>query len=124
MPLAMPLLSAPRSLGLLCFAALLALASACSSEVSGVENLRVEEVQYREMPGGARIVTGTVFNDGEAELPGAQLQLSLYDGDNQRVGQMIVFVRDLAPGEGTDFREPVRERADVRGVRVKSILVL
>jgi hypothetical protein len=98
--------------------------AACSSGPEPADLLHVEEVVYREMPGGARIVTGTLVNDGDAAVPGAQVQLSLFDADNRRVGQMMVVVRDVPPRDSVAFREPVRDREDVRGVRVRNIIVL
>lgn len=86
--------------------------------------LQVEGVEYQQRPGGTRILTGTLFNPSEQRVPSAQIQVTLLDVDNQAIGSMIVPVQDIGPGERKPFREPVDRKLDVRGVRVKSVLVL
>ena len=86
--------------------------------------VEVEDFQYVQVPGGARIVMGKVYNRSAEAIRTAQLQVALYDEDNRRVGTMSVVVRDIGPGERKPFRQPVDAAEDVRGARVRSVLVL
>ncbi|HEX7070051.1 MAG TPA: FxLYD domain-containing protein [Rhodothermales bacterium] len=95
------------------------------SEIAANEAPRVsvEEVQYQELPGGARIVTGEVLNHSDERIAHAQVQLSLYDETNTRVGSMIIAVDDIEPGESERFRSAIRSEEDVRSVKARSVLV-
>ena len=86
--------------------------------------VQVEDVQYTLLPGGARIVTGTLFNPTEDPINNAQIQISLYDVNNVRVSTMSVTIQDVSPGARKSFREPINTDLDVRGASVKSVLVL
>ena len=86
--------------------------------------VQIENVQYTLLPGGARIVTGTLFNPTEDPINNAQIQISLYDVNNVRVSTMSVTIQDVSPGARKSFREPINTDLDVRGASVKSVLVL
>ena len=98
----------------------------CQSENAEQEQVpvQVEDVKYTLLPGGARIVTGTLFNPSESIVKGAQIQISLYDGNNIRVSSMSVTVTDVPPGERKPFRQPVDVDLDIKGAKVRSVLVL
>lgn len=83
----------------------------------------VEDVEYQQLPGGARIVTGSLYNPTDRNIANAQIQLSLYDETNTRIGQMIIPVQQIPAGERKEFREPVQSEADVRSVKARSVLV-
>ena len=86
--------------------------------------VQVEDVKYSLMPGGARIVTGTLYNPSQDPVKGAQIQISLFDGNNIRVSSMSITVTDVPPGERKAFRQPVDVDLDIQGAKVKSVLVL
>ncbi len=86
--------------------------------------LRVEDLEYKLLPGGARIVTGTVYNDGDKLITAAQVQISLFDGENRRVDAMYAVVRDLPANGSVSFREAVQSKLDISGARVRSVLLL
>lgn len=87
--------------------------------------LRVEDFEFKLLPGGARIVSGTVHNDGDQPIRAAQVQISLFDRDNRRVDAMFAVVRDLPAKGSFSFREPVQsELDDISGARVRSVLLL
>ena len=94
-----------------------------NAAVEAGQRVQVEEVEYQELPGGARIVTGSVHNTSEEPIAHAQVQLSLYDGTNTRVGSMIIPLQGIDPGERQPFREAVKSEQDVRSVRARSVLV-
>ncbi len=105
----------------------LLLFSACEAEQQAEQNdvqVQVEDVKYTLLPGGARIVTGTLFNPSEVPVKGAQIYISLFDGNNIKVSSMSVTVQDVKPGERKPFREPVDIDLDIKGAKVRSILVL
>ncbi|NNE35239.1 MAG: hypothetical protein HKN13_08390 [Rhodothermales bacterium] len=85
--------------------------------------VHVEDLRYRLMPGGARILTGTLINDSSQHLTVAQVEVSLFDGDNRRISSMSVVVQDIAVGQQRDFRQPVASDLDVQGARVKAIIL-
>ena len=89
-----------------------------------LSSVQVEDVKYSLLPGGARIVTGTLYNPTEAPVRNAQIQISLFDSNNRRIDDMSITVQDVLPGERKSFRQPVDSDADVQGARVRSVLVL
>lgn len=106
---------------------LLCLLAACngpdkSDSLEG--RLQVEDFRFSLMPGGARLVTGDLYNTSTQHIDNAQIKITLYDADNRRVTDMSVTVQDIGPGEKRGFREPVDSDLDVQGAKVKSVLVL
>ena len=87
-------------------------------------SLRVADLDYKLLPGGARIVSGTVHNDGADLVRAAQVQISLFDDKNRRVDGMHTVIRDVPPGGSVSFREPVQSEHPVSGARVKSIILI
>lgn len=85
--------------------------------------MAVEDFEYQELPGGARIVTGSLFNPTDEPIANAQIQVSLYDETNTRIGQMIIPVQRIPANGHKEFREAVRSDQDVRSVKPRSVLV-
>ena len=106
--------------------ALLLIVPACQigSEQEERIPLEVEDLKYSLLPGGARIVTGKLYNPREENIRNAQIQISLYDGENRKVSSMSVTIKDVSPGERKSFRQAVDVDQDIRGARVKSVIVL
>ncbi|MFK7843819.1 MAG: FxLYD domain-containing protein [Rhodothermales bacterium] len=100
--------------------------SACQSDTAEQQalNVQVEDVKYTLLPGGARIVTGTLFNPSEDPVKGAQIQISLFDRNNIKVSSMNITVKDVPPGERKPFRQPIDTDLDIQGAKVRSVLVL
>ena len=94
-----------------------------SAEQERVE-VQVEDVKYSLLPGGARIVTGMLFNPSANTVKGAQIQISLFDANNIRVSSMSITVTDVPPGERKPFRQPIDTDLDIQGAKVRSVLVL
>ncbi len=86
--------------------------------------VEVEDFQYVRLPGGARIVMVKLHNRSAEPISTAQLKIALYDADNLLVTTMSVVVRHVGPGERKPFRQVVDADEDVRGARVRSVLVL
>ena len=86
--------------------------------------LEVENLKYSLLPGGARIVTGNLYNPSSESVRNAQIQISLFDSDNRKISSMNVVIKDIPPGERKPFREPVDVDLDVRGAKVKRVIVL
>jgi len=84
----------------------------------------VEDLTYRRLPSGARIITGSVHNPSDEHVQNVQVQVSLFDASNARVGTMSILVQDIAAGESVTFREPVDSDFDVQAARVRSIIVM
>ena len=104
------------------FLVLLAFAG-CGTGASGPE-LRVENLELRLHQSGARIVTGTVYNDSHDAVRGAQVQITLFDDKNRRVDGMFAVVRDIPGGGSVEFREAVQSDYNVSGARVRSVLII
>jgi hypothetical protein len=103
--------------------ALLIICASCGNRATSHE-LRVEDLELTLHPSGARIVTGTVHNDSHQAVRGAQVQVTLFDDKNRGVDGMFAVVRDIPAGGSADFREPVQSDYDVRGARVRSVLII
>lgn len=84
----------------------------------------VEDLTYSLLPSGARIVTGQLFNPSDADLPGAQIQVSLFDASNSRVGSVSIPVQAIPAGGRVSFRQPIESDEDVQAARVRSVIVL
>ncbi len=101
---------------------LVTLASGCTSEPDG-PRVAVHDVTYRELAGGARILTGRVENLSDRHIPVVQVQVSLFDERNFLTGQVGILVHDIPVDSSRAFREPIRHEADIRSARVRSVLV-
>ena len=89
-------------------------------------NVQVEEFKYSLLPGGVRVLTGTLYNPTSIPIRNAQIQVSLFDDNNRRISSMTISVRDVPPGARKSFREPVDsdEVDNVKGAKVRSVLVM
>lgn len=104
--------------------------SACGAErqehagsVADTLQVTIEEFEYREMPDGDRILSGTLYNPTRDDVAHAQIQVTLYDDGNQRVDSMIIPIRNLPAGDRKSFEQFVDSRHDVRGARPRSVIV-
>ena len=95
----------------------------CAGETPTQDRVRVDDVAYRELSGGARILTGRVTNLTDKDIPVLQLQVSLFDERNYRNGTMPVVIHDIPADSFRTFREPVRSTADIRSARVRTVLI-
>ncbi|MBT8401870.1 MAG: FxLYD domain-containing protein [Rhodothermia bacterium] len=101
----------------------IALAGGCGTNDSKTA-LRVEDLDFKLLPGGARFVSGTVHNDGTLPVNAAQVQISLFDDKNRRVDAMHAVIRDVPAGSSVVFREAVQSELAINGARVKSIILI
>lgn len=84
----------------------------------------VEDLTYRLLPGGARIISGSVHNPSGEHVQNVQVQVSLFDAANTRIGSMSILVQDIAAGERVAFRQAVDSDLDVQAARVRGIIVM
>ena len=84
--------------------------------------VRIEDVRYNQLPGNVRVVSGRVRNTSSEEFD-AQVQVALYDADNQLVTTMSLLVQDVPPDSTRAFRKVLDLKEDVQGARVRSVLV-
>lgn len=87
------------------------------------DRVRVSNVTYQELAGGARILRGDLENLSNERIPVAQIDISLYDESNRRVESLMVMVRDIEPGSKVSFREPVRSSLDIRGAKARAVFL-
>ena len=104
-------------------AVLLLSISACQSGPEQVAPV-VEDLSYTRLASGARIVTGQLYNPSDVELAGAQIQVSLFDGNNLRIGSIGIPVQNIPAGGRVSFRQPIDSKLDVQAARVRSVIVL
>jgi len=83
----------------------------------------VQNVEYRQLPGGARILTGDVVNQTDAAVTIVQIEFSLFDADNRKVDTLMMVVRDIEPRGVQSFREPIVSDADVRAARARRAFI-
>ena len=87
--------------------------------------LTVADPALTRLEDGTRLFTGKLYNPTDRALSRAQVQVTLLDAHNRRIGSMSVQVRDIAARDTTAFRQPVTGSSkDVSGARVRSITVL
>ena len=94
-----------------------------SGTTDSKERVRVSNVTYQELSGGARILKGELENLSTERIPVAQIDISLYDPSNRKVESMMVLVRDIEPGAKVSFREPVRSSFDIRGAKARAVFL-
>ncbi|RMF52075.1 MAG: hypothetical protein D6746_17085 [Bacteroidetes bacterium] len=85
--------------------------------------VHVADFTFQQLPGDVRVLTGRVVNPTDTPIAHAQLQVSLFDADNRRIGSMIIVVDDIPARGEQAFREVIDSDEDIRGARVRSILV-
>ena len=95
-----------------------------SSSPSAAAQLKVEDPALTRLEDGTRLFTAKIYNPTDQSLNRAQVQVTLLDANNRRVGTMAVEVSNIAARDTTAFRQPVDSREDVSGARVKSVMVL
>ncbi|GIV58147.1 MAG: hypothetical protein KatS3mg042_1060 [Rhodothermaceae bacterium] len=93
------------------------------AEAGAEPTVHVEDFEYLLLPGEVRVLTGRVVNPTDEPIAHAQLQVSLFDADNRRIGSMIIVVDDIPARGEQAFREVIDSDEDIRGARVRSILV-
>ncbi|QXD14118.1 FxLYD domain-containing protein [Rhodocaloribacter litoris] len=108
----------------LLLAALLPAACGGRGDAGAEPTVHVEDFEYLLLPGEVRVLTGRVVNPTDEPIAHAQLQVSLFDADNRRIGSMIIVVDDIPARGEKAFREVIDSDEDIRGARVRSILVL
>ena len=94
-----------------------------SGTTDSKERVRVSNVTYQELSGGARILKGELENLSTERISVAQIDVSLYDASNRRVESMKVLVRDIEVGAKVSFREPVRSSFDIRGAKARAVFL-
>ena len=97
--------------------------AACQSGPAQVSPV-VEDLSYTRLASGARIVTGQLYNPSDVVLAGAQIQVSLFDGNNLRIGSIGIPVQNIPAGGRVTFRQPIDSKLDVQAARVRSVIVL
>ncbi len=110
-----------RPLALLTLAFVLGLAG-CRGEDR--VDVVVEDPQLVRLITGTPEFTGKLLNRGQNRLPSVQVQLTLYDGNNVRVGRTFFVARNLEPGEPVAFRELIQSEADVQSAKVEGVIRL
>lgn len=108
---------------------LLLFVAACGGDAEEVvqdqaASVEVEDFRYVLVPGGARFVSGKLRNLTAEPIRNAQIQIALYDADNRLVTTMRVLVRDVGPAQQKAFRQAVDAADNIRGARVRSVLVM
>jgi Protein of unknown function (DUF3426) len=88
-----------------------------------VSDLEVVDLELNSHPGGARILTGSLFNHSGMNLTVAQIQITLFDADNRAVSSMSVVLHDISANTTQSFRQAVDSDLDVSGARVRQILI-
>ncbi len=90
----------------------------------GEPSVTVEEFAYARTREGDRRLSGVLLNNGADSIRNAQVQVSLYDEDNQRVSTMQIEVTNIAPGGRKPFTQMLDSDEDIRGAKVQSVMLL
>ncbi len=95
---------------------LVALLAGCGGDGAATGALSVENLRLVRQPDGSQAVSGVVVNDGEKERS-VQVVVSLFDGANQRVGEVTVPVEHVAAGAQQGFQWTLDREAAGASVR-------
>ena len=113
----------PRLLSLLLTLPVAPLAG-CTGEVpppdAAAEAVVVENLRLVQEEDGSRAVRGVVVNEGD-EARSVEVVIALYDGANQRIGEVQVPVQDVGPGAEQGFNWTLDR--DAAGASVRRIFV-
>jgi hypothetical protein len=90
----------------------------------GSAELEIDDLRLTKLPGGARIISGSVHNRSSDNVSGVLVQISLFDDDNNLLSSMTIGVEEVEAGGDRKFREPVDSDLDVTRARVKKIVTL
>lgn len=83
----------------------------------------VRNFKYSQLPSGTRVFSGTLVNHTARRIAFAQVQVSLLDGDNQRVSTASIEVRDIPPNDSMPFQQPLDSDEPFQAARVRSVLL-
>lgn len=112
-----------RTLSILVFVFFALALGACGGE-EDARDVHVRDFRLVEAPSGDRQVMGTLHNAGSKDIENAQVQVTLFDGDNVRIETMNVPVSDIPASGEVEFKQALDTEADVEGARVQSVLVM
>jgi hypothetical protein len=96
---------------------------ACGTEPQTGVRAEVEDLQLTRHPDGDQVVTGTLVNQSERAVRGAQIEVSLYDEENRPLETVRIDVQNVEPGERRPFRRVLDAPFVVQGAGVKQILI-
>jgi len=112
----------PRSLLLVLSAVLLVgLLGACGDETA--RDATVVEPRLVQTPNGQRVFAGTLVNQGASPISIAEVEIALYDAQGSRIETMRIQVEDVAPGDSTDFSQPIDSDRPIQQAQVQQILM-
>lgn len=112
-----------RSIALYTLILLLA-ASGCQNDGSTSSELEVRDFRYVQLPSGERQVMGTLENSANRAVSSAQVQVSLFNENNERIDKMHITVKDIPASDSVEFKETVNSDFDIAGARVQGIIVM
>ncbi|HEY5564547.1 MAG TPA: FxLYD domain-containing protein [Rhodothermia bacterium] len=90
----------------------------------GSAGLEIDDLRLTKLPGGARIISGSVHNRSGVHVSGVLVQISLFDDHNNLLTSMTIGVEGVKAGGDREFREAVDSDLDVTRARVKKIVTL
>lgn len=102
------------------FAALCMLAGCVEAEAPGAA-IEVENMRLVRQRNGTQVVSGVVRNSSD-RTRSAQLAITLYGPENERIGEVNVPIDHLAAGDIKGFHWSLD--VDVKGVRLRQIMTL
>jgi len=70
------------------------------------------------------MVTGSVYNPTDKPVHHAEIEVSLFDAHNRKVGTLRIDVRDIPANGRKSFKKIIDSDKDIQGARVRSILVV
>ena len=79
----------------------------------------VSELQLQSQGTSYPTLSGWLVNRGEAPITSADVSVTLYDGDNRPLDDVMMQVRDIAPGDSARFERRLDVRAD--GAKLKYV---
>ncbi len=95
----------------------------CQKETASKSRVRVTHLQLIQRPGGSRYVQGEVYNPGEDAVPYVEIEVSLFDAKNRKVGTLRIDVRNIPPRGKKSFRKVIDSDKPIQGARIRRILV-
>ena len=94
----------------------------CTDDTPKGPPAEVLDFTFKRLPGGAKILSGTLHNPGHRYLRNAVIQISLFNNQNERLETLNITITHVEAGDQKSFREPLQSKEAVTRAKVRRIL--
>ncbi|MEM6784378.1 MAG: FxLYD domain-containing protein [Bacteroidota bacterium] len=108
---------------LVLLALLAAFVFAGCAEERPAKTASVVDLKLLRLPNGTSTIQGVLVNPNEVPIRNAQIEIALYDSDNQRLDALRFDITDVEPGDRRAFERELGFRSEAASASVGDILI-